>query len=179
MLPYYLNALVNLIGPVTRVRSVNATPFAERLVTSDGPLKDQTVPVSTPTTLHSLIEFANGAQIISAASFDVWKHGHAPIELYGRKGSIRVPDPNHFGGVVETAIGRADWGAEDVGTRPLGVRNWPLTKEADRANYRGAGVADMAAALRDDRPHRANGRLALHVLEVMLAIVNAKAETGR
>ena len=178
MLPYYLNALVNLIGPVERVRSVNSTPFAERLVTSDGPLKGKSVPVQTPTTLHSLIEFANGAQIISAASFDVWNHGHAPIELYGRKGSIRVPDPNHFGGQVEIAIGREDWVAHDASDGPLGANNWPPDREANRANYRGAGVADMARAIAENRPHRANGKLALHVLEVMLAIVGAGKQDG-
>lgn len=178
MLPYYLNALINLIGPVRRVRSVNSMPFAERLVTSDGPLKDQKVPASTPTTLHSLLEFENGAQIISAASFDVWKHGNTPIELHGSKGSIRVPDPNHFGGDVALAVGREDWKPHDTGAMPMGVNNWPLNKEFDRANYRAAGVAEMAMAIREDRPHRANGALALHVLEVMLAIVNAKADDG-
>ncbi len=178
MLPYYLNALVNLIGPVARVRSVNSAPFAERLVTSDGPMNGKTVPVTTPTTLHSLLEFENGAQIISAASFDVWNHGHAPIELYGTKGSIRVPDPNHFGGDVEVAIGREDWQVRDPGEMPLGRNNWPVGETANTANYRGAGLSDLAMALREDRAHRANGQLALHVLEVMLAIVNAKPEDG-
>ena len=100
----------------------------------------------------------------------MWKHGHPPIELYGTEGSLRVPDPNFYGGIVETSKQNGDWERHDSEPMPLGKPNWPA--EAPRfANYRALGVADMVQAHRNKRPHHASGRLALHVLEVMEAIV--------
>lgn len=170
--PYYITALVNLLGPVARVISVTSTGFPERVVTAEGPRKGHHITVETPTTAHAILEFAAGAQVIFAASWDVWKHSLPPIELYGTEGSLRLPDPNWFGGVVERSERNGDWLAEDSAAMPLGAPNWP--PEAPRnGNYRALGVADMVAAIRDDgRPAHASGRLALHVLEVMAAIVD-------
>jgi predicted dehydrogenase len=139
-------------------------------VTTEGSRKGHKIKVETPTTLLSLLEFAGGQQMTFAASWDVWKHGHPPIELYGTEGSMRVPDPNFFGGTVETTERGGDWVVHDSQAMPLGTPNWPA--EAPRqANYRALGVADMAAALRNGGSNHAAGRLALHVLEVMDAIV--------
>jgi predicted dehydrogenase len=168
--PYYLSTLVNLLGPVARVLSVTSTGFAERIVTSEGPRKGHRITVETPTTAMAVLEFASGAQVLFGASWDVWKHGHSPIELYGTEGSMRVPDPNFFGGVVEVSSRGGDWVAHDASALPLGNANWPA--EAPRmANHRALGVAEMAAALRNGGKNHASGRLALHVLEVMEAIV--------
>jgi predicted dehydrogenase len=110
------------------------------------------------------------------ASWDVWKHGNHPLELHGTEGSLRVPDPNFFGGVVEVTERGGDWVRHDSGKLPLGAINWPAdTPRA--ANYRALGVADMAAAIRSGRPNHASGRLALHALEVMTAILEA-GESG-
>ena len=95
-----------------------------------------------------MLEFASGAQMMFGASWDVWKHSHPPIELYGTEGSLRVPDPNFFGGIVETTS-RAATGSSTIPDKmPLGALNWPA--DAPRhANYRALGVAEMATALRD------------------------------
>jgi predicted dehydrogenase len=179
--PYYITTLVNLLGPVVRVHSITSTGFAERVVTSDGPHKGDRIKVETPTTLLSLLEFADGAQMTFNASWDVWKHGHAPIELYGTEGSMRVPDPNFFGGVVEITERAGDWTGRSSEAMPLGVPNWRAPHwPADVpsiANYRALGVADMAAALRNGASNHASGRLALHVLEVMDAIVRGGSST--
>ena len=80
----------------------------------------------------------------------MWKHTHPPIELYGTEGSLRVPDPNFYGGVVETSDKGGDWVKHDSQKMPLGRANWPA--DAPRhANYRALGVADMIAALRSGR----------------------------
>lgn len=175
--PYYLHMLISLLGPVARVRSIATSGFSERIVSSDGPRKGDHIPVKTPTTMHALLEFKSGAQIMFGASWDVWAHGHKPIELYGSKGSLRVPDPNHFGGDVETTFEREDWVLHDTSHMPMGAQNWPLDAH-DRANYRAAGVAELASHIRTGTPHRSSGDLALHSLEIMLAIVNGDPDSG-
>ena len=170
--PYYITTLVNLLGPVARVRSVTSTGFPERVVTAEGPRKGQSIVVETPTTVLSLLEFVAGAQIIFGASWDVWRHSLPPIELYGTEGSLRVPDPNFFSGVVETTERNGEWTRHETASMPLGALNWPADQPR-AANYRALGVSEMAAALREGRPQRASGRLALHVLEVMDAILKA------
>ncbi len=112
--PYYLAALVNLLGPVAKVQARASTGFAERLVSSQGPRNGHRIKVETPTTVMALLGFANGVEIMFTMSWDVWKHGHPPIELYGSEGSMRVPDPNFFGGAVEISQCAGDWQALEL-----------------------------------------------------------------
>ena len=109
--------------------------------------------------------FESGAVVQIGMSFDVAGHKHVPLEVYGTEGTLIVPDPNHFGGQIEFLKKGGAFEQRDT-TEPY----------AD-GNYRSLGVADMAHAIRSNRPHRANGDLALHVLEVMEAFDRA-AETG-
>src|SRR5262245_47111508 len=102
--PYYITNLIQLIGPVKRVVSLTATPQTHRTITN-GPRHGERVPVGTPTTIHAVLEFDNGAVVTLAASWDVWSHGHAPIELYGEAGTLFLPDPNFFGGDVRFTRG--------------------------------------------------------------------------
>jgi predicted dehydrogenase len=115
-------------------------------------------------------------------SWDVWRHGHPAIELYGTDGSLRVPDPNFFGGHVELTERGGDWRAVDSSEMPLGTPNWRSPNWApdvpSKANYRALGLADLASAVLNGTPHRSSGRLGLHVLEVMHSILEAAA-TGQ
>jgi predicted dehydrogenase len=182
MAPYYLSALVNLIGPVKRVLAMSSIGFPERIVTADSPRKGHRITVETPTTAMALLEFASGAQVTFCMSWDVWKHGHPALELYGAEGSLRVPDPNFFGGNVEITERGGNWRAEDTSGMTLGAPNWrsptwpPETPL--KANYRAVGLVDLATAALHQTPHRSTGRLALHVLEVMHCILEGAA-TGR
>jgi predicted dehydrogenase len=97
--PYYVANLINLIGPVKRVVALATMPQKSRKIVSE-PRKGEEVPVKTPTNIHALLEFANGATVTLSASWDVFAHRHANMELYGSEGSIYVPDPNFFGGEV-------------------------------------------------------------------------------
>ena len=182
MAPYYLAALVNLIGPVKRVLAMASVGFPERVVTSNSPRKGDRIAVETPTHVQALLEFASGAQVTFCMSWDVWKHGHPAIELYGTEGSLRVPDPNFFGGSVEITERGGDWRALDADALPLGAPNWRSPNWApeapSRANYRALGLADLASAVLHGTPHRSTGRLALHVLEVMHGILEGAA-TGQ
>lgn len=174
--PYYLTMLVNLLGPVARVVAMAGRGQDERLITADGPFKNTTFPVGTPTTLLSLLEFRSGAMITFGASWDVFRHSNHPIELHGTRGSLRLPDPDTFGGTVFLSDGGADWTHFETARDLYGARNWPIAAP-DRANYRMLGVADLVAAAETGRPPRASGDLALHVLEIMEAILQS-GESG-
>ena len=165
-----------LLGPVATVQAMGQIGFAERIVTTpDSARLGQTIRVETLTSVQALLGFASGAQVTFLASWDVWRHGVLPIELHGETASLRVPDPNWFGGDLSIAEGRADWRPISTGDATFGKLNWP--HEAPKvANYRGLGLADMARGILDGRPHRANGDVALHVLRVMAGALEAATE---
>ena len=159
--PYYITDLVNLLGPVKSVQAMSLTPHKKRPIRSE-PKRGQLMPVKVFTHVTGTLQFVSGALVQVSLSFDVPKHTHGPIELYGTDASLQVPDPNWFGGEVKLARPRAEqW--DDV----------PVKIPYADANYRSLGVADMAYAILNDRPHRASGDLALHVLEVMEAFETA------
>ncbi|WP_284945132.1 Gfo/Idh/MocA family protein [Acidisoma cladoniae] len=174
--PYYLTMLVNLLGPAHRVMAMTTSGAAERLITAEGPLHNTRFPVGTPTTALALIAFANGATVTFGASWDVYRHSNASIELHGTKGSLRLPDPDTFGGAVSLSDHGGPWQDQSSDDWAYGQINWPFAAP-DRANYRMLGVADLAASLRAGRAPRASGALALHVLEIMEAILTS-GETG-
>jgi len=179
--PYYLGALVNLLGPVARVQAQGSIGLPERTVTAAGPRTGDRITVETPTTVMALLQFAAGPQVTLAMSWDVHRHGHPAIELYGTEGSLRVPDPNFFGGSVEFTEAGGEWQAEESASMAFGRPNWrspawPASRP-DQANYRCLGLAELARAISHGTPHRSSGRLALHVLEALYAILRA-AESG-
>ncbi|MFW5686039.1 MAG: Gfo/Idh/MocA family protein [Spirochaetota bacterium] len=162
--PYYLTALVNLIGPVARVSGATQVTFPEREITSE-PLNGTMITVDVPTHVVGTLEFTGGAVGTVITSFDIWASTLPRIEIYGTEGSLSVPDPNTFGGPV-LIRGRQDEEWSEV----------PLTHKYDE-NSRGLGVAEMADAIGAGRPHRASGELTGHVLDVMHG-VHIAAETG-
>ncbi|MHA6730154.1 Gfo/Idh/MocA family protein [Devosia sp. A369] len=163
--PYYITDLVNLLGPVARVSAMGSRLRAQRPVLSE--LKQgQIIDVKVDTHVTASLGFANGAIVQVGLSFDVAAHKHVPLELYGTEASLIVPDPNFFGGDVEIR----QRGKDAVWTKI------PVTQPYANGNYRSLGVADMAMGILDNRPHRANGDLALHVLEVMEAFATASRE---
>jgi predicted dehydrogenase len=158
--PYYLTALVALLGPARRVTGSSRISFPERTITSQPKLGTK-IRVEVPTHVAAVIDFEGGAVCSMIMSFDVWEADLPQIEIYGSEGSLSIPDPNGFGGTVR--LWRHD-------TRES--REMPLASKFVE-NWRGLGVADMALALRDGRPHRANGDLAYHVLDIMQSIHDA------
>ncbi|MCX6358222.1 MAG: Gfo/Idh/MocA family oxidoreductase [Armatimonadetes bacterium] len=160
--PYYLTALVNMLGPIRRITGSARITFPERLITSQ-PKAGKVVTVETPTHIAGVMDFASGAVGTILTTFDVWHSTLPRIEVYGTEGSLLVPDPNGFGGpVMIRTSSDAEW------------REAPLTHGFTN-NRRGVAVADMAAAIRSGRPHRACGELAYHVLDVMEGFIDASA----
>ncbi|PUB18459.1 Gfo/Idh/MocA family protein [Yoonia sediminilitoris] len=170
--PYYVVNLLQLIGPVKSVASLATTTFAERTIGS-GPRTGEQIPVSTPTNIHALLEFANGATVTLGASWDVWANRHSPMELYGEDASLFVPDPNFFGGTVEIGGPDKEIRALPTWDHPFGV---PNQDDGTRANYRCAGLADMATAIAEGRAHRCSVDLAVHAVDVMTSILRAGEE---
>jgi predicted dehydrogenase len=161
--PYYVTALVSLMGPVRRVTGSARITFPERTITSK-PKSGTKITVDVPTHVAGVMDFDNGAIGTLVTSFDVWSHHMPNIEIYGTEGSLGVPDPNGFGGPVLL--------------RRAGEKEWtevPYT-HIYAEQSRGLGVADMAYALRSGRPHRASGQLAYHVLDIMHAFHDASRE---
>ena len=162
MAPYYLTALVSLLGPVRRVTGSSRASFTERVLGSPG-REGERIPVETSTHFAGVLDFAAGPIATLVTSFDVWASEVPRIEIYGSEGSLSVPDPNTFGGPVRL--------------RRAGDEAWeelPITLPWD-TNSRGLGLADLCAGLRSGAPHRASGELALHVLEIMHAVSTASA----
>lgn len=170
--PYYVCNLVQLLGPVKQVTSFTGSARATRTI-NNGPRIGETVPVETPTTIHALMSFESGAIITLLASWDVVANTHPIMELYGTDGTMGVPDPNFFGGVLRVTDRDGDQ-TEKSWDHPFSIVNF----EDDQANYRGAGLADMSLAIAADRAHRCNSDFATHVVEVMTAILQA-GETGQ
>lgn len=162
--PYYITAMVNLLGPVRAVSGMASRLRASRTIAS-GPRAGESIPVDAMTHVAGVMEFENGALIQIATSFDVPAHGHTPLELYGTTASMKIPDPNRFDGQVMLS-------------GPDGWQAVPSDHDFGGDNHRALGLADMADAILTGRPHRASGDLALHVLDVIASLLQS-ARTGR
>jgi predicted dehydrogenase len=176
--PYPVTQLVNLLGPVESVTAQTSRGFATRTVTSE-PRRGEVIEVEVPTTVNAALAFANGANVGLLTSWDVWKHAREPIELYGSEGTLLNPDPNFFGGRPRLSERNGAWRDLPIDAHPFGVPNRRTKSGAMVADYRMLGVLDMAQAIREGRPHRANGDLALHVLEVLSALERSSVEGQR
>ena len=171
--PYYVTDLIQLIGPVRRVTAFTGMARPERLVTAEGPMRGTYVKVGTPTTIHGVLEFHSGAIVTIGASWDVLSHGHHNIELYGTEGTVYVPDPNFFGGDITIADQEGNKSKLEPWAHPFGKINQTDKAGNARANYRTAGLADMMAAIDQNRPARCGLDLALHAVDVMTSLLKA------
>jgi predicted dehydrogenase len=161
--PYYITALINLMGPIRRVTGSAQISFSERIATSEA-RKGERIQVNTPTHVTGILDFEKGGVGTLITSFDVWGSSLPWIEIYGTEGSLRVPDPNTFGGPVFV--------------KKSSEQNWrevPLL-HGNTDNSRGIGLKDMAEALATGGAHRASGEMAYHVLEVMNGILISSRE---
>jgi len=154
--PYYLTALVSMIGPAKTVVGMNSITFKQRTITSEKKFGN-IIDVKVPTHVTGTIEFKNGAIATVITSFDVWGSTLPRIEIYGSRGTLIVPDPNTFGGEVKIQTYFENE-----------FKDLPLTHIYSE-NSRGIGVADMADAISNNRVNIASGDLACHVLEIMHA----------
>jgi predicted dehydrogenase len=172
---YYITQLVNLIGPIKSISSLSGTATPERTITSE-PRNGEKIKVETPTTLMGTLEFHNNAKIQFFCSWDVWKHKHSTIELYGLEGSMIVPDPNFFSGDILISHKEEDWQVINNDKMLLGIPNKTDNSGDKIANYRGIGLSDMIDAISHQRQSRCSLDLAVHVLEAMEGIIKSSDE---
>jgi predicted dehydrogenase len=174
--PYYIANLINFLGPVKRVAALSGMGRKERTITN-GPRNGETLKVKTPTTYQALVEFKQGAMITLSLSWDVFSHKHQNMELYGTEGAMFVPDPNFFGGDVMIAGTDTKLITLEAWDHPFGVPNMDFGPNRF-ANYRCAGVADLADAIINKRDARCSIERPLHAVDVMTAIMKS-GETGK
>ena len=164
--PYYISALILLLGPVRAVHAVSRRAFSERVYGAGGHA-GESFPVDVDTHYSALLEMAGGAAVDLMLSFDVWATRLPHMEIYGTGGTLSVPDPNTFDGPVELYTPASDR-----------FETLPLVNPF-RENARGIGASEMARCIAEGRSdHTAGIRMARHALEVMLAI-DESARTGR
>lgn len=167
--PYYLTALLQLLGPMKRVSGFASIAIPERTITSNSPLKGQTIAVTTPDHVAGTIEFANGCVgtiVQSFATRAAQYEGKYPIQIFGDKGTILAPDPNRF----DETVRLCQFGEKDA------YVDAPTT--AVTGYGRAVGLADMASAIRANRPHRASLEQAFAVLDAMQGFLDSST-TGR
>lgn len=164
--PYYITALVHLLGPVRRVIGATSRSRPERVI-AEGPDAGLRFPVEVDTHVAGVLEHAGGALSTLVMSFEVWRSRCPRIEIHGIEGSLSVPDPNRFEGPLELfSPAQGEWAPVEVSAGYVGAA-------------RGYGVADMARAIASGQPHRASGDMAYHVLEVMERLIESSADGAR
>ena len=171
--PYYLTALVNLLGPAKEVKAASLMKGAKFRTIGIGPKKGKKIKVECPTTYFTTIVFENNSIIRLTLSFDVIAHQRNHIELYGTKGSMIVPDPNMFGGSVYVCkkLGKP-WQKFKTNKMALGkinirTQSSRANESPTNANYRGVGLAEMAYCIEHKKKHRCNGEVSVHVLDLI------------
>lgn len=197
--PYYVAQLVNLLGPIREVVAIGSRARDVRLASSPG-RTGEIITVEVPTTINGALLFEGGANVAVSLSWDVSRHWRSPIELYGETGTLITPDPNHFTGSCRIGRAEGDWerigpamdgpsfnvatlassvasisrGYDPRSRQPLSALN-PL----ETGDRRGLGLLDLVEAVHEGRMPRASGALALHVLEVLLALETSAIGGGR
>lgn len=164
--PYYMTALVALLGPVKYV-TASATSFSKERTAGHKDILGEKIKVEVPTHYTGFMEFHSGAIITVIVGWETYRHTHGPIQIHGTEGSMQCPDPNAFGGPVKIfRPGNQDW-ADSILTHSYS------------GNSRMLGVADMISGIRNGKSHRCSGELAVHVLEVMHSFEASTKKGGK
>ncbi|MBQ9062476.1 MAG: Gfo/Idh/MocA family oxidoreductase [Eubacterium sp.] len=162
--PYYLSALVSLLGPVREVCTMSGKGFETRTCTVPGPNEGVSFPVEVPTHVTGTALLESGALATITFSFDRWTTREDRMVIYGTEGTLYLGNPDQFGDTVR--LMKADE------SEPSVVQN----ELAFNENSRGLGVWDMIGAIEDGRKPVASGTIALHVLEIMHALIRSGEE---
>jgi predicted dehydrogenase len=181
--PYYLTAMIFLLGPILQVSGMARRTFDTRMIESR-PRHGENIPVDVDTHVSGLIEFVSGVIGSMTMSFDIWDSQMPRLEIYGEKGTICIPDldPVHGANVFQGEVWyrtreTSRWTYQP---RKPGFDDWQVAENTHGFNedYRGLGLLDLSYAVRDNRPVRASGEMALHVCEVMSGMLTS-ASTGK
>ena len=172
--PYYISNLINFIGPVKRVLAFSSIPQKERVISSEKNYGEKII-VETPTTIHSIMEFSNGAIITMISSWDVWVDRQPGMELYGSMGSIKVPDSNSFFGEIEILKKESEFEKVSAWDHPFNHPNEEL-ESGWTANYRSAGLSDLVFSIQKQIVPRCNIEILTHTVDIMTSILQSSKE---
>ena len=179
--PYYLTAMIFLLGPIKRVCGLSKRTFDRRMI-ENGPRNGEWMNVEVDTHSLCLLEFDSSVIGSMTMSFDIWDSQTPRLEIYGEEGTICIPDPDPVHG-ANIFQGDVWYRTRETSRwthipRPAGREHWQIAENTHGFNEdsRGLGLLDLAYAVRDRRPVRASGSLAYHVLEVMLGIMQSQEE---
>jgi predicted dehydrogenase len=160
--PYYLTAIVALLGPIRRVAGFASLRTAQREI-EIGPRVGTSFTAATPTHTSAVLELDGGMTANLVASFEALDQYVCDLEIHGTEGVLALPDPNAFEGPVRVKTGRGGW------------REVPFPAAGGR-DSRGIGLHDLVEAIAAGTPHRASAQLGLHVVEVARGILRSAAE---
>lgn len=167
--PYYIALLVNILGPVVGVTAQSSIGIKDRLI-QHGPLRGKPIDITVPTTIHALLQFSIGSNVVFSASWDVWSHSIPHIELYGTEGTLTLPDPNWFGGTPLLSKCGGPANPLTLSDFAFGTPNRLLSDGSQVADYRIIGLVDMCHALADKRTPRLSVDFGRHIVEILEAI---------
>ena len=182
MAPYYLSAMVALLGPIETVTAFSARPVPERHLYV-GENAGSTITAEVDTHYSCLLRFANGVIANLNVSFDIF-HSNLPMfEIYGSGGTLSYPDPNYGGGTPkvyrrEQYISPVYQDTPEAMERKEKMYELPELYIRGKDYSRGIGVFDLACAIEEGRENRTNGELIAHVTEAIEGILTS-AETGQ
>ena len=169
--PYYITMLTNLLGGVKSVYGYAKTSYETRLITAK-PHEGEIIQVNTPTHIESFLTFDSGAVVSLLTSFDIYSTKQTNVEIYGTKGTLYVPDPNYFGGTINSGAKTVNFFNGETKT----LEEIPLVFNYSE-NSRCLGLADMAKAIETGRAGRTTYKQTFHVLEIMASVMKS-AESG-
>lgn len=183
--PYYMTALVALLGPIHQVGCFATVGKIKRKIYSE-PLRGKIIDVEVPTTYSGIMDFENGVIANINMSFDIWHSTLPKLEIYGTEGTLFIPDPNMFGGQIKIfrkekvldSVQSMIYNGKELrySTDYKDLQEVPQIYQQPLENMRGLGVLDMAYALVGGRKHRANETLAYHVTEALLGFEKCAKE---
>lgn len=163
MAPYYLNFLVSTLGGIDGVMNMAKITWDERTIKVP-PRRGEKIQVEVPTYVSTALQFKNGVIGTFVNSFDIWATKQPFIEIYGEKGTMVIPDPNHyFGDVLVKRFRDEEWRV--------------LPSFVEYKDYgRGIGIVDMIRSIDAGVPHKASLEMAYHVTDVIIAMDEAAQE---
>lgn len=181
MAPYYLSAIVSLLGPIESIASLSAQPLTERTVYA-GPMAGSRIPVETPTHYTAILRLRSGVVVNLNMSFDIYKSNLPMFEIYGDGGTLAYPDPNFGGGTPkvyrkEQYLGTVWQDTPEAQARKADFCPLPELLPRVKDYSRGIGVLDLAKAIEEGRKPRAGMELIAHIAEAQEALM-AAANTG-
>ena len=163
--PYYITALINLLGGIRQVYGYAHTSYPSLLITA-APHEGEIIQVNTPTHIEAFLSLDSGINVSLLTSFDIYKTQQNRFEIYGTKGTLFVPDPNYFGQTDAIVFYNGETKSEET---------YPLTFDYSE-NSRCLGLADLAVAIETGRPGRTTSKQTFHVLEAMTGILESAAK---